>query len=341
MDLVVKLGALIRSPHDTCTIGEYTTPWNKGIPRLSQIWQSRRRNVDNDHDCCVYYRKGVRSFSEVVGQWSGQSQMSSELRIVWREEMFKGKRGKKTIPCRRWRGFGLHEMQIDRVIQCICNSFACQRWQHPFTPMNEIENYYNCIRNSQIERYLYRYEYLHLVSAVETVLILEKSHWIGRSGRFRNRMASDTFEHSAHCIWLAKGNLITTNRLPLREDSSLVRLLESGVSNRAPDPVRLQVLLSRLRDSSFPHHPYRGWAHAVILSSQCGFLQRWFSLCSISGLWSWIRYGKWVVELGSPIDIITKVSDRCQSERVSEASSGSPKRACGIGIHISCLFCHV
>ncbi|KAK8793017.1 hypothetical protein WA588_006312, partial [Blastocystis sp. NMH] len=38
--------------------------------------------------------------------------------------------------------------------------------------MNTIENYYNCIRNSQVERYLYRYEYLHLVSAVETAALV-------------------------------------------------------------------------------------------------------------------------------------------------------------------------
>ena len=66
--------------------------------------------------------------------------------------------------------------------------------------MNTIENYYNCIRNSQVERYLYRYEYLHLVSVVETVPVIMLFDRIGRARRFCDRMASDTSEHSAHCL---------------------------------------------------------------------------------------------------------------------------------------------
>ncbi|KAK8792166.1 hypothetical protein WA171_002421 [Blastocystis sp. BT1] len=38
--------------------------------------------------------------------------------------------------------------------------------------MNRIEDYYNCVRNSRLEWYLYRPEYLHLVAVVETAALI-------------------------------------------------------------------------------------------------------------------------------------------------------------------------
>ena len=144
--------------------------------------------------------------------------------------------------------------------------FVCQWWQLPLTPMNTIENYYNCIRNSQVERYLYRYEYLHLVSAVETVLVLEYHDRIGCSSRFCYRMASDTAEHSPHRLWPTKESVAAMACIVPCLRRSVVFVLESGYYDRAPNPLLLSIFIPQLRDRRFPFHLH-GRGTCVLLPS--------------------------------------------------------------------------
>ena len=219
--------------------------------------------------------------------------------------------------------------------------FVCQWWQLPLTPMNTIENYYNCIRNSQVERYLYRYEYLHLVSAVETVLNLVYHDKIGCSSRFCYRMAPDTAEHSSHCLWPTKESLIAKACIVSCLWHSVVFALESRFSDRAPDPLLLSVLIPQLRDSRFLFHSHGRGTCVLLLSSQCPFIQRHFHFHSSSSLWSSFHSVKWIADVGPPVNITSEVPSRHQSTRDLSTHHGNLYEYHGFFIIISCFFRHL
>ena len=107
--------------------------------------------------------------------------------------------------------------------------------------MNRIEDYYNCVRNSRLEWYLYRPEYLHLVAVVETVMILPTSSTIGSSYHFRNWIASHPSLHPSPRLQSRNEPISTTYRRLFILNQKVVFLLEAGIRDcnngvfRVPD----------------------------------------------------------------------------------------------------------
>lgn len=107
--------------------------------------------------------------------------------------------------------------------------------------MNRIEDYYNCVRNSRLEWYLYRPEYLHLVAVVETVMILPTSSTIGSSYHFRNWIASHPSLHPSPRLQSRNEPISTTYRRLFMLNQKVVFLLEAGIRDcnngvfRVPD----------------------------------------------------------------------------------------------------------
>ena len=95
--------------------------------------------------------------------------------------------------------------------------------------MNRIEDYYNCVRNSRLEWYLYRPEYLHLVAVVETVMILPTSSTIGSSYHFRNWIASHPSLHPSPRLQSRNEPISTTYRRLFILNQKVVFLLEAGI----------------------------------------------------------------------------------------------------------------